>query len=256
MAKARGGNSDPHDHNGIPIHDHIHNRLEFYFNSLSLPWKSPMQFPMHIGLLCAHDNETKQIDICSFISGNIPNLSFSPFAYFDRSVFPFVDQQRVSPQLHRALVESAVQAGFQIFSNGTSYTKGTLQSRKKFPLNSTPPKGSVTYVCNRYDLYSKPFTEDREKDDDKMTSKTFRGVSLHNNERGNSRGLEGKKGARKSNSAKVASTENACSGCTIHCKHMHHHPRDIPTLIPSGRNYVHSVHGITASLPQVRYAFK
>eukprot|EP00977_Amphora_coffeiformis_P017398 scaffold5631_cov167-Amphora_coffeaeformis.AAC.1 len=61
-----------------------------------------MQFPMHVGLLCAHDNETKQIDICSFIS----------------------DQQRVSPQLHRALVESAAQAGFQIFSNGTSYTKG------------------------------------------------------------------------------------------------------------------------------------
>eukprot|EP00977_Amphora_coffeiformis_P018847 scaffold6758_cov124-Amphora_coffeaeformis.AAC.1 len=54
MAKPRGGNSDPHDQNGIPIHDHIHNRLEFYFNSLSLPWKSPMQFPMYVGLLCAH----------------------------------------------------------------------------------------------------------------------------------------------------------------------------------------------------------
>eukprot|EP00977_Amphora_coffeiformis_P027850 scaffold34651_cov146-Amphora_coffeaeformis.AAC.2 len=27
-----------------------------------------------------------------------------------------------------------------------------------------------------------------------MTSKTFRGVSLHNNEKGNSRGMEGKKG--------------------------------------------------------------
>eukprot|EP00977_Amphora_coffeiformis_P017749 scaffold5885_cov201-Amphora_coffeaeformis.AAC.27 len=209
MAEARGGNSDPHDLNGIPIHDHIHNRLEFYFNWLSLPWKSPMQFPMHIGLPCAHDNEAKQIDICSFISGDIPNLSFSPFAYFDRSVFPFVDQQRVSPQLHRALVESAAQAGFQIFSNGTSYTKGTLQSRKKFPLNSTHPKGSVTYVCNRYDLYSKPFTENGEKDDDEMTSKTFRADSLHNNERGNSHGLEGKKGACKSNSAKVASTKNA-----------------------------------------------
>eukprot|EP00977_Amphora_coffeiformis_P015719 scaffold4700_cov87-Amphora_coffeaeformis.AAC.1 len=118
-----------------------------------------------------------------------------------------------------------------------------------------------------------------------MTSKTFRGVSLHNNERGNSRRLEGKKGARKSNSAKVASTENACrfrlnifwdksgyyiqkgSGCTIHCKHMRRHSRDIPTSIrqysyelrnrlgelsrrmssaASGRNYLHSVYGITA----------
>eukprot|EP00977_Amphora_coffeiformis_P025221 scaffold18755_cov99-Amphora_coffeaeformis.AAC.1 len=26
MAESRGGNSDPHDHNGIPIHDHTHNR--------------------------------------------------------------------------------------------------------------------------------------------------------------------------------------------------------------------------------------
>eukprot|EP00977_Amphora_coffeiformis_P012437 scaffold3075_cov134-Amphora_coffeaeformis.AAC.4 len=26
MDKPRGENSDPHDHNGIPIHDHIHNR--------------------------------------------------------------------------------------------------------------------------------------------------------------------------------------------------------------------------------------
>eukprot|EP00977_Amphora_coffeiformis_P008550 scaffold1933_cov165-Amphora_coffeaeformis.AAC.18 len=215
MDEPRGGNSDPHDQNGIPIHDHIHNRLESYFNSLSLPWKSPMQFPMHIGLLCAHDNETKQIDICSFISGDIPNLSFSPFAYFDRSVVPFVDQQRVSPQLHRALVESAAQAGFQIFSNGTSYTKGTLQSRKKFPLNSTPPQGSGTYVCNRYDLYSKPFTEDGENDVDKMTSKTFRGISLHNNERGNSRGQEGKKGARKSNSAKVLGGPFTASTCAV-----------------------------------------
>eukprot|EP00977_Amphora_coffeiformis_P010740 scaffold2517_cov97-Amphora_coffeaeformis.AAC.4 len=112
MDEPRGGNSDPHDQNGIPIHDHIHNR------------------------------STKGI-----------------------------------PQLHRALVESAAQAG-------------------------TLPQGSVTYVCNHYDLYSKPFTEDGEKYDDEMTSKTFRGVSLHNNERGNSHGLEGKKGACKSNSAK------------------------------------------------------
>eukprot|EP00977_Amphora_coffeiformis_P001133 scaffold233_cov96-Amphora_coffeaeformis.AAC.2 len=91
-----------------------------------------------------------------------------------------------------------------------------------------------------------------------MTSKTFRAVSLHNNERGNSRGLEGKKGARKSNSAKVASTKNACrfrlnifwdksgyyiqkgSGCTIHCKHMGRYPRDIPTSIhEGGTKFVH-----------------
>eukprot|EP00977_Amphora_coffeiformis_P014267 scaffold3947_cov179-Amphora_coffeaeformis.AAC.3 len=26
MAEPRGENSDPHDHNGLPIHDHIHNR--------------------------------------------------------------------------------------------------------------------------------------------------------------------------------------------------------------------------------------
>eukprot|EP00977_Amphora_coffeiformis_P025362 scaffold19351_cov108-Amphora_coffeaeformis.AAC.1 len=86
---------------------------------------------------------------------------------------------------------------------------------KKFPLNSTPPKCSVTYLCNHYDLYSKPFTENGEKDNDEMTSKTFRVVSLHNNERGNSHGLEGKKGARKSNSAKVLGAPFTASTCAV-----------------------------------------
>ena len=274
----------------IPLQDDIHKRLEYYFNSLSLPWTAPLTFPMHVGITCAHDMLTKEIDICRFISGDAPESSYSPFAYFDRSMFPHVDQPRVSTDLHRALVQTAAHAGFQLSSKGTSYKKKRLSDRKKFPFNSTPPIGSVTYVCTRYESHSKDVVNDPDR-----AQMTYRGVSLVNNARGNSRGQDGKKGPRKSNSGKVGLCEDACrfrfnifwdangyyiqkgSGQTVHCKHMRRHPKDIPTSIrqfstnlqaklgelskgmttaAAGRNYLHSVHGITATLSQVRYAFR
>eukprot|EP00977_Amphora_coffeiformis_P022886 scaffold11726_cov107-Amphora_coffeaeformis.AAC.1 len=83
-----------------------------------------------------------------------------------------------------------------------------------------------------------------------MASKTFRGVSLHNNERGNSRGLEGEKGACKSNSAKVASTENG--KYIVVCRMLLSHKRKIsfrwvfshalPTM--AGREYTTRVKAI------------
>ena len=271
-----------------PLQDLIHDRLEYYFNSLSLPWKSPMNFPMHVGFLCAQETETKDVDICSFISGDYAEASYSPFAYFDRTQYPHEDSPKVSQKLHTALVQAASLAGFQLTSNGRSYKKEVLSGRQKYPMNSTPPVGSVTYVCSRYDAHSKIV-----KDGQQQTS--HRGVSLHNNARGNSRGLDGKKGPRKSNSTKADSSLNACrfrlnifwdangyylqkgSGCVTHCKHMRRHPKDIPISIrqypvelkntlgelskgmitaAAGRNYLHSVHGITATLPQVRYALR
>ena len=278
--------------NDSPLQDQIHNRLEYYFNSLSLPWRAPLRFPMHVGLLCAQDMETKDIDICSFVSGDLPEYSFSPFAYFDRSKFPYVDQPKISPELHKQLVVAATRAGFQLTSNGRSYKQSALSERKRFPLHSTPPIGSVTYVCSRYDTHRKSKIITENNDHQRIQ---HRGVSLHNNARGNSRGLDGKKGPRKSNSTKAAMSQDTCgfrlnifwdangyyiqkgSGFTMHCKHMRRHPKDIPTSIrqysaklketlgelsngrltaASGRNYLHSVHGITASLSQVRYAFK
>ena len=114
-------------HDGIPVQDHIHDRLEFYFNSLSLPWTAPMEFPMHVGLYCSHDEtETTIVDICAFVAGNAPESALSKFAYFDRSLFPHVDHPRISDVLHRALVESAAKAGFQIARNGRSYTHASL----------------------------------------------------------------------------------------------------------------------------------
>ena len=143
-----------------PLQDHIHDRLAYYFDALSRPWEAPLQFPMHVGLVCAEETLTKDIDICSFVSGKHPDSSYSPFAYFDRSKFPFVDQPRVSPKLHSALVEASALARFLITSSGRSYTKSILASRKKFPRHSTPPIGSVTYVCSRYNPYRSSNTQE------------------------------------------------------------------------------------------------
>ena len=174
----------------VPVQDQIHDRLEFFFNSLALPWQAPLPFPMHVGLDCAHNASTVELDVCSFIAGSSPESVISPYAYFDRMKFPWKDQPTVSEDLHTALIQAAVQAGFQITGDGTSYTKNTLAHRKKFPIGSTPPKGSITYLCSRYDAY---YTS---CDGQEHDIAAYRGVSLHNNEKGNSRGKDGKKAPR------------------------------------------------------------
>ena len=120
------------------VQDDIHHRLSFYFETMSKPWVSPLNFSMHVGLMCAQDNNTKEIDICSFIAGNSPESYLSDFAYFNRLQFPpSDDQKKVSPCLHNALTTAARQAGFHLKDNGSSYTKTTLSSRKKFPHGCT-----------------------------------------------------------------------------------------------------------------------
>ena len=79
-----------------PTHDHIHNHLEHFFNSLSLPWKAPTEMPMHVGLSCVHNDQTTVIDIFSFISGDLPQHSFAPFACFDRAKCPCNDAEKTS----------------------------------------------------------------------------------------------------------------------------------------------------------------
>ena len=73
----------------VPIQDEIHDRLDYWFNSLSLPWKGSLKFRMHVGNLCARSNLTKDIDICAFVSGESRYSQYSPFAYFNRSEFPY-----------------------------------------------------------------------------------------------------------------------------------------------------------------------
>ena len=277
------------------VQDDLHDRLCYYFETLSKPWVSPIHFLMHVGSLCALDDKTKEIDICSFISGNSTDSHLSDFAYFDRSQFPPTDDlTKVSPLLHEALTVAARAAGFNMTGNGSSYTKKSLSSRKKFPHGSTPPLGSITYLCARYDRYEAK-SKNQKDNSSSITHKAqqYRGVSLHNNDKGNSRGLDGKKGPRKSNTSKAGSEGETCkfrltvfwdykghyvqrgAGHTIHCKHMRRFPKDIPLSVrrwgdnvkedvgklskgritpASLRNYLRSVHGIVASRQQCRYA--
>ena len=123
----------------------------------------------------------------------------------------------------------------------------------------------------------------------------YRGVSLHNNDKGNSRGVDGKRGPRKSITSKAVHDGDTCkfrlavfwdsqghyvqrgAGHTIHCQHMRRLSKDIPLSVrrwgdkvkedvgklskgritPAHlRNYLRSVHGIVASRQQCRYASK
>ena len=191
--------------NANPIQDDLHHRLNFYFETMSKPWTSPLKFTMHTGLMCAQDNSAKEIDICSFIQGNLPESCLCDFAYFNRLQFPpSEDQTKVSPSLHSALTFAARQAGFHLKGNGSSYTKKNLLSRKKFPRGSTSPFGSITYICGRYDRYA---SQNKDNTHQFTTldprAQNFRQVTLHNNQKGNTRGSDGKKGPRKSHSTNL-----------------------------------------------------
>ena len=283
--------------NANPIQDDLHHRLNFYFETMSKPWTSPLKFSMHTGLMCAQDNSAKEIDICSFIQGNLPESCLCDFAYFNRLQFPpSEDQTKVSPSLHSALTFAARQAGFHLKGNGSSYTKKNLLSRKKFPRGSTSPFGSITYICGRYDRYA---SQNKDNTHQFTTldprAQNFRQVTLHNNQKGNTRGSDGKKGPRKSHSTKAITTRDTCKfritvfwdsigyyiqrgvGYTIHCQHMRRFAKDIPLSVrrwgesvqqevgqlskgritpASLRNYLRNVHGIVASREQCRYASK
>ena len=83
------------------VQDDIHHRLSFYFETMSKPWVSPLKFSMYVGLMGVQDNNTKEIDICSFIAGNTPESCLSEFAYFNKSQFPpSEDKNKVPPCLH------------------------------------------------------------------------------------------------------------------------------------------------------------
>ena len=63
------------------------------------------------------------IDICLFIAGDLPECSFALFAQFDRSKRPCNDAKKMSEDFHGVLVQSALQAGFQLSSNKRSCSK-------------------------------------------------------------------------------------------------------------------------------------
>jgi hypothetical protein len=105
----------------VPIQDDIHNRLDFYFDSLNKPWKAPLEFSMHVGLMCATCSDKTTVDICAFVAGDGGD-AFSllcPFAYFDRSLFQYLGREGIRKDLHMALLEDANQSGFSLMSDGT-----------------------------------------------------------------------------------------------------------------------------------------
>ena len=75
----------------------LHHRLTFYFETMSKPWVLPLKFSIHVGLMCALDNSTKETDIHSFIAGNSPESCLSDFAYLNRSQFLHSENQKKPP---------------------------------------------------------------------------------------------------------------------------------------------------------------
>ena len=73
-----------------PLQDEIHERLLFYFDHLSRPWKAPMVFRMHVGPLCASTDDVAEIDLCSFIGEKHIHPSLD-YAYLDRNEFPYTE---------------------------------------------------------------------------------------------------------------------------------------------------------------------
>jgi len=126
----------------------IHNRLEYYFDSLCKLWLTPMMFRMNARMLCSQSTETLFLDICSFVSKSCQLTTHfsSPFAYFDRFAFPFDTAGTFFTSSPHSFGKVGLQGGFQIISNRQSYPKSVLAKRKRFPCGSTPPIGSVTYM--------------------------------------------------------------------------------------------------------------
>ena len=56
--------------------------------------------------------------------------------------------------LRSALEAAALQAGFELISNGSVCSKKTLQNRK-YPVNSSPPYACIRFTCNKFRAYRK-----------------------------------------------------------------------------------------------------
>ena len=279
------------------LHDRIQYELDRYFNSLETEWVSPMTFPMHTGDDCISTATTMDVDICVFI-GWLPQADHIKgyYAYFNRNEFPpctdpstVFDEQGSFSILRARISRAAIANGFSIVMNGNT-NKKSLANRKAFPMGSEPPYMSRTFMCDRYRRYNKK----RKQPPGNSIEMEHRNISLHNDKRGNSRGIDGKKGLRKVVTNRALKNEDTCSfqfdiyidmhgfyvkrssGSVTHCNHFKRMATDIPTKLrhltseqrkraaelgkantgPAlGRNFFHANHDITLTPEQTRWAF-
>ena len=278
------------------LHDQLQGQLDLYFNSLELEWFSSMTFPMHVGDDCAFNTSVVNVDICAFI-GWLPEADHIPgeYAYFCRTKYPpcqnpaaSLDESESFTLLRTDLYQSSVDAGFSLTSNGNTHN-ASLSKRKTFPKDSQAPFASRTFLCDRYRRYHQ-----KRKRCTSTEDMQHRNTSLHNDHRGNSRGLDGKRGPRKCVTNRPLCNKDTCSfrfnvfvdlhgfyvkrnaGTTKHCNHMKRSPQDIPiklrmltieqkkraaelgkanTRPAAGRNFFHANHNMTLTPQQIRYAF-
>ena len=287
---------DDNNNDGM-LHDQIHQQLDRYFNSLETEWTSPMTFAMHTGDDCICNQTTSCFDICAFIGwGPQAEHVKGNFAYFCRTAYPpctnpsnIFDENGSFLKLKADISKTAMCGGFSIVSNGTSHKKA-LATRKAFPKGSEPPYMQRTFTCDRYRRYTNKRKRVSVGDPNMEHCK----VSLHNDKKGNSRGVDGKKGPRKNVTTRALQNEDTCSFCfdifvdmygfyvkrssgsVTHCNHMKRLPADIPiklrhltseqrrrtaelgqalTRPANGRNFFHANHDLTLTPQQLRYAF-
>ena len=212
-----------------------------------------MPFHLHVGLHCATDNTTHQVDLCQFLRGeslsHCPLVVTSPFVFFDREKFPPPppggDPKLAFDPLMKALRASSLEAGFELVKNGAPQKATILSSRKLVPFGSDPPIACFRVGCKHF-FHKKKFVD--RKTHPVGATMAHRETTLHNNKKGSSRGADGKFGPRKAVSNKATKNQCTCtfaftiflnkhgfhlkkskfpSGAT-HCNHMKRQPKDVP----------------------------
>ena len=278
----------------MSIQDRLHEHLDQFFHSLQKEWDSPLIFDLHLGPLCATEKVTYPTDICAFLSGDvIPGAPDGEFAFFDRTKFP--PPNGVSPQdkflsLRTALESSAIQAGFELVSEGSPMGKSEL-AKRKYPLGGSPPTSAIRFRCSCFRRYRKRTKKPHEGE------LPFRKASLHNDRSLNNRGHLGKKGPRRTSTNLSTSDELTCpfqfsvflcdSGFSIrkdprssrkkHQNHFKRLPADIPPKLKTlseamkkkfgelnnsftgpaaARNFMFANHGFSLTRSQSRFALK
>ena len=169
-----------------------------------------MVFPFHARPDCGSNATTHQFDLCTFMFGqpipDCPIAMISDFVFFDRTIFPppvCLLTSDLFQGVRSALEVAAIQAGFELVSQGAAHSKTRLASMK-FPDNIDHPFASIRFTCNR-------FRKHTTVEPSLVNVPKLQCTSLHNNKKGNSRGIQGLGAPRKRTSQKSFTNEFTCS---------------------------------------------
>ena len=219
-------------------------QLDNFFNCLNDKWVAPILMPMHHGLLPHAASSTEQIDIVEFMSNKKRSYVYSDAAYFDRNAYPppstpynpTIMAERYSLLL-KDVVSQARDGGFELVGHGR-VTKKCLSTCSNSTNSGRPLDGWVV-ECKRKICYKTKASQDGD------TEPIYRESSLHYDSL-NSRGVKGLSMAKRTNTNRAMSKENACpfsfriycdeysffvkrtGKCLSHCGHLQRMSEDIP----------------------------